>query len=405
MKKRMNICFHISKQYLHYTYIPIKSILVNNAEYELFFYLLSNTISKDDLDEFLILANQYDAHVIIISDPELVQYEDDRAMHEHMLFNRMLFRFPEDIDRIMVLDADILVLKSLGTLYESDFENNYVICSNADCVNSDKVNNWNQYFTELGVKGYSAVCALYNLSKIRKELSLDMILKMHESVFERYGFYHAELTLALAFNNKIMHFSERKYGLYLNSYIENTVSKEELTRYIDEAVLIHYFRALPWNPGINLSVLTLKWWEYAKGTPFYEEYVSEFWDSYKIRRKEEINALALKLSFLDDFEYHFKDHKKKKIVLYGTSDKTKIICEEMDQYNIVGIMDKNDLNIGKKISEVDVIDINRANKSDVIIIVTVEKHWKEIYNRIKDKINSQIEVYGLSGENLREKYK
>lgn len=205
----------------------------------------------------------------------------------------------------------------LGDLYESDFGNNYAICSNSDCLDSNKVNNRFQDFAELGVKGFESPCVLYNLPLIRKELSVELISQMQQEIFACYGHYDAELALAKTFNDKVLHVSERKYGLKVYRDIEREL-------------------------GDNLN----------------------------------------------------------------TREKTKIICEEMkQQYNIVGILDKNELNVGLEIAGIPVIDISQAQECDVIIFVTVAKYWKEIYYRIKDNIDPRIEIYGLSGENLREKYK
>lgn len=402
--KNMNVSFHVSLFFLRYIYVPVVSILENNKSYYISFYILSSTINESDLSILRELVAERGRVVLI--HVNLPKGNDESSYVYEYMYRNIKTIFPGNIDRILVLDCDIVVKKSLKRLYELPIEDYYCACSDGACVSGEKIDGWMQLFQKLNCDSFSSVCTLYNLKKIRDEITDESIIDSIKYVKEKVDYTNRELAAGILFNKKIFYFSEYEYGFYVNGITEKTLTDEQINYYSDNSVIIHYFRSHPWNPGVGFSKIVQYWWSYAKLTPMYEVYVEEFWDSWKKIRNDTNRARALSLSLYDDFKYIFSSKIDKRIVLYGVRTKTEVIIEQNELFNIVGVLDKDKDNIGLWINQVPIIDYKEANKNaDMIVIVTVAKYWEEIFNRIKDKIDLKIEIYGLSGENLREKYK
>lgn len=106
-------------------------------------------------------------------------------------------------------------------------------------------------------------------------------------------------------------------------------------------------------------------------------------------------------------ENRFRDNfhwmKGKKIVLYGTGRRTKNILTKLTDYNIVGLLDGDSDNRGKKIEGISIIGIEEAEKlAEYIIINTSEIYWNIIYQRIS---TCKIPIYLENGVLAKDYYK
>ena len=97
------------------------------------------------------------------------------------------------------------------------------------------------------------------------------------------------------------------------------------------------------------------------------------------------------------FKNIFSSLADKKIVLYGIGRfSSTLIPRISDTFKIVGLMDRDENNIGKLIFGLPVLSLEEAEKqADCIIINTTSTYWQTIFKRIK---NSKIPVYFLNGK-------
>lgn len=106
---------------------------------------------------------------------------------------------------------------------------------------------------------------------------------------------------------------------------------------------------------------------------------------------------------IDNFIQRFGKYREHRIVLYGIGRYTATLLEGLDNFKIVGLMDKDSANIGKRIADIPIIDKRTAEKeADMVIINTAETYWQIIYDRIEDMI---IPVYYINGERAEAKKK
>lgn len=116
-------------------------------------------------------------------------------------------------------------------------------------------------------------------------------------------------------------------------------------------------------------------------------------------RNESCNTSKYQVE-IDSFKRVFSRFKDHKIVLYGIGRYTATLVPAIKEFHIVGLMDRDENNIGKEIYGVPVISKEEAERiADLIIINTAETYWRIIYKRISEL---SIPIYFLNGENAVE---
>lgn len=99
---------------------------------------------------------------------------------------------------------------------------------------------------------------------------------------------------------------------------------------------------------------------------------------------------------VENFRSKFADMKDKRIAIYGIGRRTATLLPGIRDFNIIGLLDRNNDNIGKSVCDVKVIPIdNIDDKADIIIINSDPTNYKIIYKRIS---NISIPIYYSNGE-------
>lgn len=94
-------------------------------------YIIEDNVSKENIEKFNILAQNYGRKINFISMPlpELF-YNDNRftiAALGHTFCRMALGKLlPKEIDKVLCMDSDMLVLQSLDELWSTDIDNYYV---------------------------------------------------------------------------------------------------------------------------------------------------------------------------------------------------------------------------------------------------------------------------------------
>ena len=106
---------------------------------------------------------------------------------------------------------------------------------------------------------------------------------------------------------------------------------------------------------------------------------------------------------IENFRKYFGTYKRKKIVLYGIGRYTATLVPAVKDFNIIGLMDKDESKIGTNMYGIPIISKSDAEKNaDIIIINTSGSYWATIYERIK---NLDIIIYYRNGKKAVNKEK
>ncbi len=111
--------------------------------------------------------------------------------------------------------------------------------------------------------------------------------------------------------------------------------------------------------------------------------------------------------FVSQFDKDFSHLKDKKIVLYGIGYRTEALVNDLkDKYNFIGLMDKEECNIGKSFFGYKVLDnATVVREADCIIIISVS-FYDVIFNRISWlNLEHGIDIYFPNGDKARKAVK
>lgn len=108
---------------------------------------------------------------------------------------------------------------------------------------------------------------------------------------------------------------------------------------------------------------------------------------------------------MESIQKRFEQLRHKKILIYGTGKIAENLLAALEEFHIVGIIDKS--RFEGKLMNIPILvwdDIDR-NTADIIIIASLRKNYKVIYERIQYYCAAlNIMIYGENGQNLLKEY-
>ncbi|HEY8395533.1 MAG TPA: glycosyltransferase family 8 protein [Bacilli bacterium] len=248
----MNILVTLNRNYLPQLEVLLHSLLLTNANVNFDLYVISKDLTEKDLEKLKgRINNEAISYHLLYFDDALLSGAPTSSRYPLEIYYRLFAAkvLPEEIEKILYLDPDIVVINSLEELYQTDFEDAYFVGAthvrkllrkfNKIRVNAKK----NAHYLNTGV-------LLMNIKKLREEQNV-------QEVYDFIAKYKFLLTLP---DQDII------FGLYgdkvkLVDYMKYNLSDRILTRerFIkkrkfdvdwvrENSVIIHYCgRNKPWK--------------------------------------------------------------------------------------------------------------------------------------------------------------
>ena len=266
VEKRMNIATALNEKYVKYTCVMLTSLLMNQTGVNIHVYLLHNDLTQREREQLRILVEGYNQniHFLWVNKESLpTGLPTTKAWSLECYFRLMLLDIlPVDIDRILYLDVDMIINKSIKELYWTDFEN-ALFCACPDMI-------LNERFEE-GFTYFNSGMMLWNIEKLRGRYCFKDYMNLAESL--NYDVKAPDQDLLNMMHDKQVKFlDEYKYNLFAKIAYDNGIHYENVK---EETTIIHYAGMKPWAGGVHYDIEQL-WWDYAKLTPFYFELLESF---------------------------------------------------------------------------------------------------------------------------------
>ena len=250
----MNILITINKKYIKQVNILLNSIQYSNTKENFNIYVLHRDLEESDLK---IINNNLDLkrfqiHLIKITEKEIHKFPVYEKRYPVEIYFRIFASnyLPQDLERILYLDADTIVINSLKELYETDFENNYYVAATHIKKVLHKLNE-----IRLNIKEdepyINTGVLLMNLKELRK-VNIEKEVKAFIEKNEKKLLLPDQDILVSMFGDKIKLVDSLKYNLgerTVNTYNINHPKNQIGLRWIcRNTVIIHYFgRNKPWS--------------------------------------------------------------------------------------------------------------------------------------------------------------
>ena len=127
---------------------------------------------------------------------------------------------------------------------------------------------------------FTYVGSIYNVKKIREDFNLQQILSKDGEISGRYGQSQMELTFGVLFRDKIKYIPAPGYSIEENCHFTQRFGYDYMQECEKTCRLLHFSstgdKEKPWNPT-NMMPGYLLWWDYARMSPYYQQYFEEQW--------------------------------------------------------------------------------------------------------------------------------
>lgn len=264
---------------MRYTYVMLTSIFENQPkDLDIHIYLLHNDLTDQDKEHLQNVVRSYNGtlHLLQIDTslfPESCPISNEWSLEIYFLLLPQDI-LPEDMDRILYLNVDIIVNHSLEELYNTDFEGN-MLCACADAFCGTFPDFRNEIFKEHLLQGFTyfnSGVMLLNIASMREKYHLEDYLKIAESLDYKLVAPDQDI-LNYMFWQKVKILDETKYNLFAKWAYQHDIHYKEVK---EQVTIVHYIGYKPWSGEFVHYDIEQLWWDYAKKTPFYIELMEEF---------------------------------------------------------------------------------------------------------------------------------
>lgn len=254
----MEIVCSTDNNYVMPTGVMLTSLFENNKGENICVHVLDGGLADESKSQLNDIANKYSQHIVYykINDELFKDFPIDNAnqachIHSMATYYRLYMSkiLPENIDKIIYLDGDLLVLDSLKSLWDMNLDG-YALAAVPDPFNN-RVDHYNslRYPMELGY--FNAGVLLVNLRYWRDNNVLvdflDLIkehperLTSHDQDVLNYTFRNKKLTLPLKYNMMPEYLYRKEFNNMLWSF------EEEISEGQKNPVIVHFtFVPKPW---------------------------------------------------------------------------------------------------------------------------------------------------------------
>lgn len=276
----MNLGVVLNEAYIKYLYVMLVSFLESNADRHIRIFVTYECIEEQKLDAFSDLEEKYDCEICFLCldnvvFPEYLVSTDNWPMtiYYHLLFADLL---PEEIDRILYLDTDVIVHGDMTELYETDFDDNYLVaCDDMTLQNGydDLSNQQKKLFEEYkqDFRYFNTGMMLLNLKKIRDNFNFTKWMKLAK---DKQGLLFApdQDMVNIGFWGKVKYVDCLKYNMMAKISYNRGISLEWIR---ENNIIVHYAGRKPWQHESVRYTHERLWWECASKTKFYTDFLEE----------------------------------------------------------------------------------------------------------------------------------
>jgi lipopolysaccharide biosynthesis glycosyltransferase len=256
MKRNLNIIFTIDESYIQHFTVALISVIENNKDIGLNIFVIHDITDNKTLDNALaFFKTKYGIHIssLIIENSVFENYRMSLHFSKAVYFRLLIADImPEEIDRALFLDSDLLVTGSLEVLLDLNFNDNFLYAdSEYNTVGLDLLN-------EIGLPAktyFNAGVMLLNLKKWRVNHVSAGLISTAEKYMDKLNWWDQDV-LNIYFYNQ--------WAQLPRGYNERNILKP-----LNELPVIIHFSGVskPWQ-FFNTHPYRNLYWDYLKLSPF-----------------------------------------------------------------------------------------------------------------------------------------
>lgn len=267
----MNILFSLNEAYIYPLKVLIKSLIDTHPDDSFRFFVLHAGISEEAIEDLSRFIEEDGNTCVAIYSKDFFEEADKTAITRYYALEMYLWMFapyilPDDVDRILYLDPDIIAINAINALYTKDFEGHSFVATNYKYKTK-----WVQLFNNLRLRNFesddyfNAGVVLMNLKKLR---SIGNPKEITEAIRENKSILILpdQDIFNLIYVNDILEEDWRIFNMNPRVYEKLNIlfpKKYNCAKVESEVVLIHFSgKRKPWNEREK--------YKYKLGKYFYE---------------------------------------------------------------------------------------------------------------------------------------
>ncbi len=250
----INILVTLDRNYLAALRTMLKSLFLNNPRTLFHVHLLHDNLSPEDIEAIRDFCERNMAKLIpsrvaeeIFADAP-VTFHYSRAMYYRLLAFKAL---PDNIDKILYLDPDILVINPVRKLYDTDISGYlYAAAAHAGLTNLSTYVNQLRLNTFTGEYYYNSGVLLMNLELQRKEIDCEEVFAYGEKEADNLILPDQDILNAL-FAERILPLEDELYNYdcrRYDTYLLRSSGETTMDWVMQNTVLLHFCgKRKPWT--------------------------------------------------------------------------------------------------------------------------------------------------------------
>lgn len=277
----MNIATALNRKYVIYTGVMLRSLCMNNRV-PVRAFLLHSELTESDIRCLVNSLDGFDIEIVPLKvNPELFSSRLPRNSQwsiETYYRLTLMELLPSDVERLLYIDVDIIINKSLEEVYAIDFEGDEIIATVDSCGKKtwDKFGNkQKEMFSPMVEQGYqyfNAGFMLLNIAEIRKKHNFSTYLEAIKKWDYQMDAPDQDI-LNYVHWAKVGYIDCWQYDLFARIAHGEGFTYEQVK---NNTTVIHYAGTKPWDADNCHFDIEQLWWDYAKLTPFYTQLLEEF---------------------------------------------------------------------------------------------------------------------------------
>lgn len=255
----MNIIIAINEKYIEPAKTMLYSLACQQSEH-LVVYLLQSSIRQKKLDELSTFVSRKchgELQIVQINKDLFANVPKRKWWTEETYYRLIAFEIlPETVDRVLWLDADIIIKGNISEFYNQCFDGKHI----AACAENTKKNHQRLGLDEKHMY-FNAGVVLYDLQALRQSLTVQQVFECIEKHRDHLDALDQDV-LNLLFESKVKY---NDAAVYNNETLGFAVlGRSKMAELKNTAKVIHYIGSMkPWDPkGANWA--DTYWWKYEK---------------------------------------------------------------------------------------------------------------------------------------------
>lgn len=278
----LNVATALNQKYIPYTVVMLASLCKNQKE-KVRAFLLNHELSDEDVQEIRKALEAYEIEIVSLSvDKALFAERLPRSVEWSVeMYYRLLLLdlLPEEVERLLYLDVDIIINGGLREFYDMDLTGyDMAVCENANGYLSaqarlgDKQKEMFAPMFEQGFKYFNSGVLLMNIKDMRNKYNFQTYLQAFEEWNYQMGAPDQDILNYIHWN-RVKYLDSKKYNYFSRIAYEQGMDYEKGKR---QLLIIHYTDEKPWETKNYHHPVEQIWWDYAKETPYYIRLLEEF---------------------------------------------------------------------------------------------------------------------------------